>query len=358
MMMGRACTVSAICIDYFLLLTLVAITASSCSSQASGETPQVYFDSAPVVACQDVTVEEFAAANPDEKLVEARIQVSSLIRSGREGDLLQYFYRVESPQQTVRIVDYAPKTTLASDMAGNVSIEKKEEQTRGMGVSLSGLNDLPVKVAGSGDIGAKSTDSVRYELVPLMKAVAASGTIHRGRGVYFKLKPSRSTSLEGEKEFSIVLRVSSDWRGDYVYLSCTAMGIKRSVVPSFSDNVICGKRRFTVALHIEGDAAAKAAAERLVQAEADLLQSISANYREIQQSRYPTIAHKVGGLLDVVKPAVPDNWAQTVIYGGRDEQIEQIAQHLPSTVRHAVSRYALARHEFVSLVPRPVADLQ
>ncbi len=357
-MMGRACTVSAICIDYFLLLTLVAITASSCSSQASGETPQVYFDSAPVVACQDVTTDEFAAANPGEKMVEARIQVSSLIRSGREDDLLQYFYRVESPQQTIRVADYAPKTTLASDMAGNVSIEEKKEQTRGMGVSLSAPNDLPIKVAGSGDIGAKSADSVRYELVPLMTAVAASGTIHRGRGVYFKLKPSRSTSLEGEKEFSVVFRVPSDWRGDFVYVSCTAMGVKRSVVPSFTDDVICGKRRFTVALHSAGDAVAKAAAERLVQAEADLLRSISANDREIQQSRYPTIAHKVGGLLAVVKPAVPDNWAQYVIYGGREEQIEQIAQHLPTTVRRAVSRYTVARHEFVSLLPRRSADLQ
>jgi hypothetical protein len=357
-MMDRACTVSSICLEYFLLITLVAITASSCSSTASGETPQVYFDSAPVVACRDVTTAEFAAANSGEKLVEARIQVSSLIRSGREDDLLQYFYRFESLRQTVRVVDYAPKTTLASNVAGNVSIEEKKEQTRGMGVSLSGPHDLPIKVAGSGDMGTKSADSVRYELVPPMTAVAASGTIHRGRGVYFKLRPSRSTTLEGDKEFSIVLRVAADWRGDFVYLSCTAMGVKRSVVPSFSDDVICGTRRFAVALYIEGDAAAKAAAERLVQAEADLLRSISANHREIQQSRYPTIAHKVGGLLDVVEPAVPDDWEQYVIYGGRQERIEQIAQRLPSTVRSAISRYTVARHEFVSLVPDSATDLQ
>ena len=335
-----------------VVLSLGALLAASASvgwQSVQAAPPRVTFDVAPVVACQDVTTEEFLASNPDEKLIEAAIQVSSLIRSGNEGDLLQYFYRLDSSRQSIRIVDYSPKTTLASDVAGNVSIEKKKEQTKGIGLTLSGPRDLPVNIAGSGDIGAKSTDAVRYELVPPMTAVAASGTLDRGCGVYFKLKPSRSTSLEGAKEFVVVLRVPIDWRGDFLYLSCTARGVKRGVIPSLREDVVCGRRTFIVALHTEGDAAAKAAAERMVRAEWVLLRTISANRQAIQRRTYPTLAHKVGVLLDVIEPKLPDDWARYVIFGGPEDQIEQITQRLPSDVRQAVSQYTVARHKFSSL---------
>ncbi|HPM83158.1 MAG TPA: hypothetical protein PLF81_20795, partial [Candidatus Anammoximicrobium sp.] len=91
---------------------------------------EVSFDVMPTVGCRDVTTAEFAEANPDERLIEAHVEVSSLIRQGNEGDLLQYFYRFDSPRRTMRIVDYTPKTTLASDVAGNVTIEKKKETTK------------------------------------------------------------------------------------------------------------------------------------------------------------------------------------------------------------------------------------
>jgi hypothetical protein len=329
------------------------------SAAVTADPPSVYFDVTPVVACRDASTTEFAAANPDEKLIEARIRVSSLIHSGDESDLLQYFYRVDSPgPTTVRIHDFAPKTTLASDVAGNVSIERKKEQSQGAGLTVSGPHDLPLKVTGSGDLGSKSLDAVRYELVPPMTAVAASGTIHRGQGVYFKLKPSRSSSLEGEKEFVLVFRVPASWRGEVVYVSCIATGVKRALVPSLNDNVICGRRRSIVALHADGDVAAKLVAERLVSAESDLLQSIAVNQREIQRRRYPTIAHQVGKFLDVVEPALPDDWAQYVMYGGPHDEIEQIARRLPTDVREAVSRYTGVRRELASLTRDTAGQVQ
>jgi hypothetical protein len=332
-----------------LLSVLAAAAASIAAVPSSAAPPQVTYDVAPAVACRDVTTDDFAAANPDERLIEAAIQVSSLIRSGSEGDLLEYFYRFDSSRPSIRIVDYSPQTTLASDVAGNVSIEQKEEQTKGIGVTLAGPRDLPVNVAGSGDLGAKSTDAVRYELVAPMTAVAASGTLDRGRGVYFKLRPSRSASLEGAKEFVVVLRVPADWRGDFLYLSCTATGVKRGVVPPLRDDVVCGRREFIVALYAEGDTAAKAAAERMVRAEWVLLRTISANRQAIQRRFYPTLAHKLGVLLAVVEPDLPEDWARHVIFGAPEDQIERITEKLPSDVQQAVSQYAVARRQFRSL---------
>jgi hypothetical protein len=125
--------------------------------------------------------------------------------------------------------------------------------------------------------------------------------------------------------------------------------VKRSVVPPLQEDVVCGQRRFIVALHNEGDATAKAAAERLVRAEWVLLRTLSANRQTIQQQFYPTLAHKVGVLLDVIEPDRPDHWARLILFGGTGDEIDLITRKLPASVRQAVSQYTVARHEFSSL---------
>ncbi len=332
--------------------------ASLVVQTANASPPRVAFDIDPLVACRDVTPPEFAKANPDERLVQADIQVSSLIRNGGEGDLIQYFYRVESPDGTVRIADYSPKTTLASDIAGNISIEKKKEKTNHVGLALTGPIDWPVRATGSGDLGSKSHNIERYELLPQQFAVAASGTIRRGHGVYFKLKPSRSTTLEGSKQFTLVFRVPKEWRGDYVHLSCTAVGLRRGVVAPLDERTICGARRFVVALYADGDASAKSAAERLARAEIGLLKSVHENRRAIEKRFYPTFAHKVGAMLEVIKPPVPNDWAQRLIYGTQQTGIAEIAKRLPTDVREAVDEYAVAKRELFQMGMPEASEVQ
>jgi hypothetical protein len=326
---------------------------------ADAALPEVSFDVTPVAACRDVTPAEFAQANPDERLLQVQIQVSALIRSGSEDDLLQYFYEFESSKQTFRFVDYSPKTTLASDLVGNVTVEKKAEKTNGIGVTVSGPIEWPVKVAGSGEAGAKSLDSLRYELVPPMTAIASSGTMQGGYGVYFKLKPSRSTSLEGAREFSLTFRVPKSWRADGVLLSCTASGVQRGVVPPFDQpNVVCGERRFMMALYSEGDASAKAAAEHLVHAESELRKTLSANRKEIERRFYPTVAHRVGVLLDVIPADLLDSWAEHLLYGGEWSGPERLPRPLPNEVQQAVAAYRVARREFTKLGTARTSEVQ
>lgn len=320
--------------------------------------PRVSFDSDPLVACRDVTPTEFAEANPDERLVRADIQVSSLIRNGGERDLIQYFYRVESPEETIRIVDYSPKTTMASDVAGNISVERKKEKTNHIGMALTGSIDWPVRVTGSGDVGSKSNNVERYELLPEKFAVAASGTVRRGYGVYFKLKPSRSTTLEGSKRFALVFRVPKEWRGEYVHFSCTAVGFRRGVVAPLDERTVCGARRFVIALYAQGDTSAKLAAERLARAEAGLLKTVSENQREIERRFYPTIVHKVGAMLDVIEPPVPDDWTQRLIYGTQQFGIAEIAKRLPSDVKEAVDEYAVAKRELFRMGMPEASEVQ
>jgi len=334
----------------FLVAMLLGFTASIVMPSVPAAGLEVSFDVTPSVACRDVTTDEFAKANPDERLVEARIEVSSLLRGGKEEALLEYFYRFDSPRRTLRIVEYSPQTTLASDMAGNVTIENKQEATRGLGMTVAAPLDWPVKFGTSGELGAKTLASTRYELVPPMIAAAASGTLDRGHSVYFKLRSSRSTSLEGAKSFTLVFRADASWRADYVHLTCTASRAAKGLFGPLDEQTVCSRERFVVALYVQGDAAAKAAAERLVRAESELLKTISVNRRALEKRFHPTLVHRFGALFDGgASVAVPDNVADAVVYGAKIPDEDILDVRLPADVRQAVVRYTVARRALSSL---------
>jgi len=337
---------------------MFGVAASGIARSVAAAPAEVLFDVSPSVGCRDVTTAEFAAANPDERLVEARIEVSSLIRHGDAGDLLQFFYRFDSPRRTMPMVDYLPRTTLASDLAGNVTVEQKQESNKGIDGAVTAPLAWPLKVTGSGELAAKTMASTRYELVPPMTAVAASGTLDRGFGVYFKLKPSRSTSLEGAKHFAIVFRVPRNWRADYLHLSCSASASVPGLFGPPGGQVVCGQQKFVVALYAEGDASAKAAAERLVRAEADLRKTISANRKELQRWFYPSLVQRVGAILEGADASLPSEVAETLVYGGRAADEERLELRLPPEVRQAVAKYTVARRALSCLPAGDESDVQ
>jgi hypothetical protein len=310
---------------------------------AAASTPEVRFDVVRLVACQDVTTEAFAAANPDERLLQARLEVSSLITQGDESNLLQYFYQVTSPQRRLQIADYQPRTTAASDYAGDISIEKRKEKNRSLGLSVSSAWDYMVGASGHGEMGTKDSSSVRYELVPPQESVAASGTMYRGYGVYFKLKRMRQSLLEGAKEFVITFRAQRDWRSDYLYLRCQATGIDRSIVRRLDEEVRCGAADFLVALHLEGDEASKAAARDFIEAAIQLRRTAARNRQEIHKQNFPTVFHEFGALVGAVEPKLSDTWLSELIYLQQQTRLQRITSRLPADVRDAAHNYLAAR---------------
>lgn len=240
------------------LVGLVCLTAVA---PVAAETPRVTFDMPFTVACRDVTPGEFAAANPGQKLIEARFEISSLLAAGQERDLTQYFIRIENPQRPLAIADYLPKTLHESRMAGPVTITDTKENTASLGIGLTGKYEFITAISPTAGIGQKKTSCVKYDLLPPLEAVAASGTLLRGSAVFFKLKATPRHPLEGSREFGLVLKVPAAWRTEYVQVRCEAEGIQRSVVSTFNEEVTCGKREFVVALYQEGDEQARLTAE-------------------------------------------------------------------------------------------------
>jgi hypothetical protein len=249
-----------------LLVALLALDPSV----AAADPPRVHFDLPYAIACRDVTPPACAAASPHERLIEARFELSSLLLAGDEDDLTQYFIRIDSPRRSLVVVDYLPKTLHESPMASPIGVHHTRESGGKIGISLSGQYELLTSVTPTAELSQKQGSSVKYDLLPPLETVAASGTLLRGAGVFFKLKSSPRHLLEGARQYALVLRVPREWRADYVRVHCEAHGVRRGFVSSFDESIRCGERDFLVALYQEGDESARVSAEQFAVQEAKL----------------------------------------------------------------------------------------
>jgi hypothetical protein len=310
---------------------------------------KVFFDLPRTTPCRDVTTAEFFLSNPNERLVEARFQISSLIRSGGEDDLVQFFYRFDCRTPGAEVVGYLPQTTLTSDVAGNVGVQRINEDSKTLGLAVTGAFDHIVSGTGTGNLNSKNTTNIQYDLLPPLEMVAASGTLNRGTGVYFKLKPNSQSSLEGGKEFIVVLRVPHDWRGDMMEVRCQASGYRNTSAPPFEERGSIGGQRFLVALYMEGDEQAKQISQHFATCEQQLRNLAVANRRAIQKQAYPSTAHRFGRIIAVVEPKIPADWLDRVIFAPASADLEEYLDRLPDEVLAAAEQFVTAKRELATL---------
>jgi hypothetical protein len=309
---------------------------------------RVLFDAPTTIAVRDITTEEHRISHPSARLIEVKIPISVLVGRGGERDLQELFYRFDYPASGVEIVDYLPKTTLSSDVVGNIGLEKRTEDSSSLGLSLSGVMQ-PLAGTLSGNLSDKESNSVRYELLPPLETVAASGTMNRRTSVYFKLKPTPRISLEGDKEFVLMLRVPADWRGDYVYWRCQAAGTRRGMTPPFETSAPVSRRQFIVSLYLEGDEPARHTAERFAVMERRLRVAAVRHEKQISRQSMPTVAHRVGAWFSVVSPKIPDDWLDHVLVASPQAARSSLVPQLPEPVRHATQNYLEAKQQLASL---------
>ena len=320
--------------------------ATCCVAVASA--PRVEFDVPLVIACADVTTDEFVAQYPERRLLEATFEISSLIARGTEADLVEFIYRFVSPVRSVRVADYHPRTTLASDYVGVISIEKRGEKTKSTGVVLNGAWDHLIQASGNSSLGSKRTESERYELVAPMATIAASGTLQNAQGVYFKLRNTRQQNLEGSKRFTIVFSMPDDWQGSLLEVDCRARGYDRGVVRQLDELKDCGQVRTRVVLVGVGDAARQQLGEDFVRAEQQLRRLAVASREDIHRHNYPTLLHEFGGFLDIIKPKVAETWLEQLLHDPQLAAKEKTYRQLPGNLRAAAKAF-LAAHQQLDL---------
>jgi hypothetical protein len=322
---------------------------------ASADAPRVHFDVATMIACRDVTPPDFAELHTDERLVEARLSISSLIQSGKEAEIVEFMYLIDSPQCTLQVADYLPKTTLATDVVGSIGVERKEDRSRTFGLNITGEITEQVKAVANTGATATNSEKLCYERLPPLEMLSAAGTLHRSTGAYFKLKPSPRTSLEGSRDFLLILRVPSAWRADYIRVRCAAQGNQRGMVRHLDQQVPCGKGEFFVALYAEGDLAAKAAAARLVGCEQQLRSVVASSRNVADASRNSSAVQRFGAILASTEqqPQLPPEWFDEMLSTPSRANFARYAKHLPPNVRQSAEAYHSAKSSVQRLNGRP-----
>ena len=127
------------------------------------------------------------------------------------------------------------------------------------------LGDVVASVTPSVSGGLHNREVVtdtEYRIAP-KHTVVASGTIGQEHGVFFKLRSSPLSTLEGTHELAVQFVVPSAWRADTVRVCCTATG---------QDKVLWMEQEATwarvcspVAIYLAGDLKARRAAEKFAQ---------------------------------------------------------------------------------------------
>lgn len=314
--------------------------------------PRVQFDVRDVLACRDVTPAEGARddrAATGERIVEAVFQVSSLVPDDAKADAIQLLYRIESTRRSMRVEDYEPKTTMRSEYAGNVSIQKHSDTNASAHAKIHAAYPLVADAQAEGDYRATSKVDIRYEMLPPLEVLAAAGTVDRGAGVYFKLKSSPQGSLEGARDLVVRFRVPAKWRADVVRVTCQVLdarrGLSRALPHEDDDNV----SRFVVALHAEGDEEARRTARALVQIEQRLRQMARDSESTVHKVQFPSPAHQLGAILSVYEPRLPETWLDQLVFGSDPAVTACVLRQLPPSLGPTARAYITARTRLARL---------
>lgn len=234
------------------------------SSHAGG--PQVAFDFGRVAECVELSGE---GITPGEKLIELRLRVSVHLLSGKIGDVEEVRIEIGDRENQMRVYDFAPSTQLASHLSGDIEWSKTTEEGHTLGASLGG--ELPTPVGGliahvtptisGGKTNLEKITEKQLRHAPTF-AVVASGTISQEHGVFFKLRSSPQSSLEGTHDLTIQFLVPQQWRGDSVRVCCQATGTEKVfwVKQQTTWAHVCAP----VVLYLSGDREARQAAFRYV----------------------------------------------------------------------------------------------
>jgi hypothetical protein len=294
---------------------------------------EVQFDTPSAVACYEVGEELSSSGPAATRLVEATFSVSAWTAANVPTDGLRYEYQFVIPSGSVEVVDYSPRTWQFSSVAGNVAIDETVESNKALNASVVGMVPPFGQGEGKAELGKKSLTHTRYALKPRQETALVAGTLQRGTGVFFRLLPVGDQVWEGAQEFNLVLRVPRTWRADLLFVRCEAHGLVGE------QSAPLGHNRFVVGLQMSGDEEAGAALDALRRAEVELRRLATTRQRDIQRHSTPTVMHKLGELLDVAGPRIPEEWVDRLVYGSASLESHSFAKHLPDDLHQLAGRY-------------------
>lgn len=335
----------------FGVLSSVSLWCLSMISLRAGHPEPVSFD-APAVAVAEFLDQSWAERpTMGGRLVRVRIPVSTFIAPTFQGNIDEFIVTVESPQQSLRVVDYWPKTELYSDVAGTISVEDLRRRDQHFSFNVSGAYEPFGRGAAQGNFNSEQNTNERYQRKPPMQLLTATGISQRGYGVFFKFRPGNVSILEGDREIALLFEAPPEWRGDLLQITMQAVGHQEGGMPN-SRSQHLGAARMWTALHAAGDTVAAEAAHRFVRQEHEVRNLASTNSRRIEDRALPTMFHKVGAALDVVEPKIPGDYLVQILFGDNKSHFDDATARLPVDLRVAALDYWDERSRMMSLASK------
>ncbi|QDU59068.1 hypothetical protein [Aeoliella mucimassa] len=230
------------------------------------EPPVVQFDLPGELVARDVIDATVPSAS---RLVEVTVPVSVRVARGKVSDVREVTIEIDGAPAEIAVHDFAPQTTLGSELAEDIKVTTTTEHSKTFNASLGGQSPIPLggvtaqvtpTLTSTNNNATKETATTsRY--AP-KKPVVVSGTLNAGRGAFFQMRPSSQTTLEGQHALSIVFRVPDDWTGGPLEVRCWARGERQ--ILWFDQPQVWGSTRRAVTVAAEPPCPPRSFAKRHV----------------------------------------------------------------------------------------------
>ncbi len=330
------------------LLPVPAATFSLCliAAAVAQAQPAIRFDLAPLSVAEAVEPNESAKPLPGQRLVRIPLRISALVDSPQPPRIDQVMIQVHCIDSSASVADYAPRTELASPFEGNLEINQTAERNKHLGFTLNGGYGHMVEGTLAGDAAKKDIDNVKFRRVAPLEVVAASGTLGRGHGVYFKLRSTALQVLEGDKQFEVVLSVPQAWQSGLLDVQIAANTSKKTFGGLDSEVRCVGRAEFVVATFLDDNPAVRQAAMTLVKREG-ALRGAAAKYQANKRPQSSSLFRQVAHVLDLGQDEIRHDWMYQVMRGTVDPHLDENIRSLPMQVRIAILDYQEAQQEFL-----------
>jgi len=312
---------------YFLSLLTFALLLSDVVGQTLPD-QAVKFDVPAILAVSvDPTDPESDDSSADQ-LLQVVIPVSTELESHSKQSIDTFRFDIFWNQTAYSVLDYLPRTKTISEIQGEIVTETTKESKSSLGLSLSA--DFQSLVSGDTSAELGSTDSVKkkFKQLPDQSILVASGTSHRGTGVFFRFHRSSQTVLEGGRELIVRFQVPHDWRAGVLRVNCFATGTT-NIIGSW-ENPFETSRTFVMPIYRQG-----ITEQRLRQA----WRSYLANKTKSKPLPFSTFLVSTAG-----NPTkLPSQWAHLLIQTGNDEYLARYRSQLPRTLESRADDFVAAR---------------
>jgi hypothetical protein len=228
--------------------------------------PAAEFDFPRVLECRDVTLADESGS--EHRAIEIVIPVSVRFRDGEIRHVEEIDVDFGAASEDLHVCSFCPATELTSDLADPIERTITTEKSHRVNGTLGG--ELPL-VGGdlvahltpslSGTLGNRETSTEKTSRLAPRRPIIVSGTKDHRRGVFFKIKRSSQTTLEGVHELTIVFEVPADWQSGSLQITCRAFGRKK-LFGIVQQSRVFGETMAPVYLYLEGNNPARQAAQR------------------------------------------------------------------------------------------------